>query len=280
MTTIEPVAVQPAEALHAWPARRSGFARATDKPITAARFALSAAGLPSLVDALAVGECARRALLRCSDGHPVFSGYDAAGQVMRGAHHEHAWFLPANDDSDGAIDHLLVYARGGFDLAALRALVGLRQLWGHGLSAMNVTLVALGSPNDLGCLRRAARDTRTSQLGTATIWESLTPFIPPRHIKHRASGVRDAPHQQVARLLAQHGRPPARIEPLAPEQATPQRPRPIAWEHFQRRRTAGGGSRGTDQALGFRLTFDEPVIGPIALGYAAHQGLGQFIAVA
>lgn len=280
MAAIEPVAVPLGSALHTWPARRLHGAWAADQPITAARFALLGARLPSLIDALTVGECARRALLRCSDGHPVFSGYDAAGQVMRGAHHEHAWFLPADDDGDGAIDHLLVYARGGFDVAALRALVALQQLWGRRLSATNLMLVGLGSPDELGCLRRAARGTRTSQLGTATIWESLTPFIPPRHIKHRASGVRDTPHDQVARLLAQHGRPPAWIELLSPGLATPPRPPLIAWEHFQRHRLAGGGSRGVDLALGFRLTFGERVTGPIALGYAAHQGLGQFVAVA
>ncbi|HEX4419564.1 MAG TPA: type I-U CRISPR-associated protein Csb2 [Kofleriaceae bacterium] len=280
MTTTESAAVEPADGQPAWPAHRSGDARAADKPVTAVRFALSAVRRPSLVDALAVGDCARKALLRYSDGHPVFSGYDAVGQVMRGAQHDHAWFLPADDDGDGAIDHLLVYARGGFDLAALRALVGLRRLWGYGVPAMSMTLGALGSPDELGCVRSARSGTHTSQLGTATVWESLTPFIPPRHIRHRANGVRDAPHQQVARLLGQHGRPPARIEPLAPEQATPPRSRPIAWEHFQRRRLAGGGSRGADVALGFRLIFEEPVTGPIALGYAAHQGLGQFIAVA
>jgi uncharacterized protein (DUF58 family) len=31
--------------------------------------------------------------------------------------------------------------------------------------------------------------------------------------------------------------------------------------------------------LGCRLCFERPVTGPIALGYAAHQGLGQFVAV-
>jgi CRISPR-associated protein Csb2 len=60
----------------------------------------------------------------------------------------------------------------------------------------------------------------------------------------------------------------------------PPRPEPVPWQHFRRRRFSGAGSYGGDVALGFRLRFDEPVTGPIALGYAAHQGLGQFIAVA
>lgn len=255
-------------------------AEAMGPAVTAARLALSAMVLPSLADALAVGDRVRMALQRCSDGHPVFTGRDAAGQVRRGPRHDHAWFLPADDDADGAVDHVVVYARGGFDLAALHSLAQLRQIWGHGVPDLTVRLVGMGSPRELGCLRRDARDGRTAQLGTARVWESLTPFVPPWHIKDRPSGVRDAPHEQVARLLALHDRPWARIEPLAPEQAALPRPPSIPWQRFQRRRTSGGGSRGADLAFGFRLCFDQPVVGPIALGYAAHQGLGQFLAVA
>jgi CRISPR-associated protein Csb2 len=248
--------------------------------VTTARLALSAMELPSLADALAVGDRVRMALVRCSNGHPLFTGRDAAGQVRRGPRHDHAWFLPADDDADGAIDHVVVYACGGFDLAALRSLVRLRRVWGHGGPELIVTLVDVGSPGELGCLGREAGSARTAQLGTARVWESLTPFVPPWHIKHCASGVRAAPHEQVARLLALYGRPPARIEPLAPEHATQPRLPSIPWQRFQRRRASGGGSRGADLAFGFRLCFDRPVTGPIALGYAAHQGLGQFVAVA
>ena len=247
---------------------------------TAARFALWATRLPPMTAALAVGDRVRMALMRCSDGHPVFTGRDAAGQVRRGLQHDHAWFLPADDDDDGAIDHLVVYARGGFDVAALRALMRLRRVWGHGGGDLTLALADLGSPEDLGCLRRDGGRGRTSQLGTARIWESLTPFVPPRHIKHRATGTRDPANEQVARLLALHGWPRPRIEPLAAEDAsTMQHPR-IAWHRFRRLRTTGGGCRGSDVAFGFRLCFDQPVTGPIVLGYAAHQGLGQFVAIA
>jgi len=255
-------------------------AEATGPAVTAARFALSAMVLPSLADALAVGDRVRMALLRCSNGHPVFTGRNGDGQVKRGPRHDHASFLPADDDDDGVVDHVVVYARGGFDLAALQSLAQLRRVWGHGGPELTVMLVGMGSPRELGCLRRDERGGCTAQLGTARVWESLTPFVPPWHIRYRPSGVRAAPHEQVARLLTLYGRPPAQIEPLAPEQATLPRPPSIPWQRFQRRRASGGGSRGADLAFGFRLCFDQPVAGPIALGYAAHQGLGQFVAVA
>lgn len=248
---------------------------------TVARFMLSAAILPPLEAALSVGDRVRMALLRCSNGHRVFLGRDEVGQVVRGSRHDHAWFLPSDDDADGAIDHVVVYARMGFDPGAQRGLEQLCRVWGHGGSDLELTLVEVGSPEELGCLRRdALHRGLTSQLGTARVWESLTPFVPPRHIKYRASGVRDAADEQVARLLALHGFPPARVEPLAADDITPPRPlSPIAWHQFRRIRDFGGGSRGTNAAFGFRLSFDYPVTGPITLGYGAHQGLGQFLAV-
>lgn len=269
------------EPRHPWmrPWIPADAARAVAPALTAARLALSATALPPLADALAVGDRVRMALQRCSDGHPVFTGRDAAGRTMRGPTHAHAWFLPADDDADGRIDHVVVYARDGFDLAALWSLARLQQIWGHGGPPLTAKLVAVGAPDALGCMRRDTRGTRTAQLGTARVWESVTPFVPPRYIKHRSSGVRDAPHEQVARLLALYGHPPVRVDSLAAEDATPPRTS-IAWQRFQRVRASGGGSRGTDLALGFRLLFDRPVTGPITLGYAAHQGLGQFVAVA
>jgi len=189
--------------------------------------------------------------------------------------------LPADDDADGAIDHVVVHARTGFDRAALRALVQLRQVWGHGSANLALALMDLGSPDELGCLRRdAPRLGLAPQLGTARLWESLTPFVPPRHAKVRGGRVCDAPDEQVARLLALHGLPPVHVEALAANEVTPPRPpAPIGWHRFRRFRESGGGSRGMNVALGFRLCFEHPVTGPIALGYAAHQGLGQFVAV-
>ena len=53
-------------------------AEAAGPAITAARLALSAMMLPSLVDALAIGDRVRMALSRCSNGHPVSTGHDVA----------------------------------------------------------------------------------------------------------------------------------------------------------------------------------------------------------
>lgn len=246
---------------------------------TAARFELASSVLPRLTEALPVGERVRMALLAHSDGHAVFSGRSASGEIERG--HPHAWYLAADDDADGVLDHMLVYARSGFDELAVRALERLRRVWGHGGHDLELTLVALGSASELGCLRAEA-STRylAPQLGTARVWESHTPFVPPRHIKVRGGQSRDTPIEQAGRLLHVAGFPTATIEMLdARSLARPRPPTPIEWYRFRRRRARGGGDRGTSSGYGLRVCFAEPVAGPIALGYAAHQGLGQFVAI-
>lgn len=247
---------------------------------TVARFELSSAVLPRLTAALSVGDRVRAALLHHSDGLQVFVGRDAAGQIAQG--HGHAWFLPSDDDADGLLDHVVVYAREGFDRAAVLAIERLRRVWGHGGHDLELVLTGLGTPEDLGRIGRDVRSpTRSPQLGRARVWESLTPFVPTRHTKIRGGVVRDAPAEQVVRLLEAQRFPRALVQPLEPHEITPPSPvPPIAWYRFQRLRTRGGGRRAATGAFGFRVRFEEQVTGPIALGYGAHQGLGQLIAAA
>jgi CRISPR-associated protein Csb2 len=46
---------------------------------------------------------------------------------------------------------------------------------------------------------------------------------------------------------------------------------------FQSQRFHGQGLRGGRSGTAFRLTFAEPISGPLALGYGAHFGLGLFV---
>lgn len=51
--------------------------------------------------------------------------------------------------------------------------------------------------------------------------------------------------------------------------------RPIQFKRFRRRVGDDGGKR---LAGAFRLTFHQPVRGPLALGWSSHFGLGLFVA--
>lgn len=243
---------------------------------TVAWFAIAAAVRPAITRAIAVGDCVRRALVAHSDGHPTFLGrMDGAPRTGHG----HAFFLPADDDGDGRLDRIVICARDGFDERALGALERLHRepVWGHGGPDLRLTWLATCRADDVGGLVNEAMRGRAAQLGLARIWESHTPFVPPRFPRKHGGRAADAVEAQARRMIAGLGLPaPATIAPLAGE-ATPAG---VPWERFLLRRQRGGGACGVVRGHGLRLVFDRPVSGPIALGYGAHQGLGQFVAVA
>jgi CRISPR-associated protein Csb2 len=54
----------------------------------------------------------------------------------------------------------------------------------------------------------------------------------------------------------------------------------VPWHAFLRRRERGEGRPAADGAgYGFRIEFPEAVQGPVAMGYAAHFGMGGFDAI-
>jgi CRISPR-associated protein Csb2 len=108
-------------------------------------------------------------------------------------------------------------------------------------------------------------------------WQSVTPFVPPRHQRTRGRK-RETPVQQLQAELQRRGFPhPVAVYDL------PQRElngRSLRWIEFRRERLFGGGSRGQGVGYGFVIEFAEPVAGPLCLGYGCHFGLGQFVATA
>ena len=270
--------VRPVEALAARPPPPRP--RPSRRP-TVARYALCSTVLPPLTEALGVGELMRRALLSASDALPVFAGKDADGQPLSG--HRHAFVLPADDDDDGRLDHIVVYCREGFGPTARRALSRVRRLWqAGGRPDVHLVLTSLGEPADTGGWR--AENDETPLLSTSTLWCSRTPFVLVRHPKRRRDGAPklredgtwiDGPEDQLRRELTLRGWPtPQRVDLT---RTTIARGRGWRWLHFRRHRKRGGGRLGVPVACGFRLQFAEPQTGPLALGYGAHFGLGQFV---
>jgi CRISPR-associated protein Csb2 len=83
--------------------------------------------------------------------------------------------------------------------------------------------------------------------------------------------------EQARKMIAGLGLPaPLEITGLKGEESLAGMP----WHRFLLRRERGGGACEPARGHGLRLVLDVPVSGPIALGYGAHQGLGQFVAVA
>lgn len=231
---------------------------------TVARYAIRSAVLPRVQQALFIGERLRQAVMSHSErvsgnARPVFSGHGLSGS------HPHAMYLPTSDVTHGFIDHLVVHAKMGFEPEDVQALQSVRRLWGKGGHDLELVLVSLGDPADHG----GPSAPRAPVLAASRAWRSFTPFVPTRHPKVVRGEPKDSIEQQL-RLACQQ------LLGVAPTSVTPYGDR-AWWSRFRRRRSNGGGHRGPDWAIGARLVFDQPVRGPIALGYGAHFGLGLFV---
>lgn len=249
--------------------------RPTRPTIQVARFSLRAEPLPSVLVALPFGESVRAALSRCRVG----TSYSAAlcGKTPHGvplAGHQHAHFWATDDDADGLLDHLTIYAPCGFnseDVAALQQLHSVRRP-GNELH-IGLRLQRLGRPEHFATL---------PLFGTARWWCSVTPFSLPRFATRGAGKPprpRDLPAAQLRRALNQRGFPePVRVT-LTDGYETVRR-RKLSWLEFHTRRLRKpsdtyGMAEGFGLA-GFEIEFPYAVRGPIAVGFGAHFGLGLF----
>lgn len=230
--------------------------------VTAVNFILSGRPLPRVEDTLRIGELMRVATMgQCKRAFgdesipPIFSGHD----LPQGNRHRHAFYLPWDSNDDGKLDRILVYVPDGMGDAEQRALTKVQRLWESGGTEWRLVLEGGGRPDV------AANLTRSS-----TIWESVTPYLHPWHVKKRLS-IED----QIRRECRERGIP----EPLAVQTfdemniGRGRKRRPIHFHRFRSRR----GLTQPDRVGSFqRLTFPEPIAGPLALGFGCHYGLGLF----
>lgn len=281
----------------------SAAPRRTSKTITrpqVIRFALDSAVLPLVTETLAVAESARRnlmgilgAMTERRDGakgkSEVFSGKTADGEIK--INHGHAFYLPTDEDGDGRLDHLTLFAQEGFGRDEMAAMNSLRQIKsrdrtdsGHALG-----VVLLGS----GML-----DAEYSQGPTvmSSVWRSATPYLCHRHPKTRGSK-KDKDEELAshavfteARLREDIGRLLERrddlkgisldqieIAPCVDDNGVfrlgARRNRPIEFQRFRQKNGDDGGKR---LCGAFVITFPSKIRGPISLGHSNHFGMGLF----
>jgi CRISPR-associated protein Csb2 len=242
---------------------------------TVARFALSGSVLPRLTATVFIGERMRQALMAKSRGlngseHAltIFSGKRADG-VPLDDDHAHGFYLPSDENADGRIDHVTVYATQGFDKNAQQALGAVKKLWGSGGHDIHAMLIGLGQPQDYGGLD--LRNGQSPVLARSRRWRSSTPYVLTRHPKKNG---KDSPIEQVKCELRRRGF--SQLETIQPLIHTAIGGKKVRWLEFRRVRN-GGGRLADTRGFGFTMVFTEPVQGPLALGYACHFGLGLFV---
>ena len=277
--------------------RRSTSRRRFRARMHVARYTLDSTVLPLATATLPVAERARAALMARMprDGDQrrpsrIFSGKDALGRPLVG--HGHAYFLPTDEDGDGRLDHLTVFAKDGFGEDEARAIDHLRVLRPIG-NEPEIRLLLLGIAQE--------NQFQVPPLGPAETWVSATPFIATRHPKK--NGVRRDPpellqdpkkfiaatlEEELERLNQRWGMSIPDVEPLLDEAgvfricpsqwqegAVGPRRRAIEFKRFRSRKSPDDGGRRRSGF--FKLRFPEPVRGPISLGHSAHFGMGLFL---
>lgn len=192
------------------------------------------------------------------------TGKDANGEALKG--HRHTEFLAWCEDDEPT--RLLVW-RGSraFDADEQEAILV--------AAAHDVSWAAAGSDSDewkvrLVPLDRAVAPPPGFGSQSSKVWESVTPYVPPRH--HLRGG-----KERKGESMAEQIRREVREREIAQdvEVELVGTPRWVS-VHVPRREANRRAFIGDRRAQMVRLRFAEPVIGPIRLGHSSSFGLGVF----
>lgn len=236
----------------------------------------SQSALPLRTRALPQGELLHHALVRrAAEGSridcPELTGRDRTGHPLKG--HRHAHILSLDLDGDKRLDHVLVYAPMGLGETAQAALRTLKRTFTKGgVGELRLALAGGGTIDDLRRLPDPFARSINSVLAPATgatVWQSVTPFVPPRYCKPRGANTLQG---QINAELTSRGLPNAVAEVLPWDEGN------LDLRHAVRVRSRGGAPPPSDVGLCVQLTFERSISGPLALGYGSHFGLGLFVA--
>lgn len=133
--------------------------------------------LPAITDTLLIADRFRSAAMAlCREPSLALSGHESNGSPSKD--NKHAYWWPMDEDNDGFIDHVNVWAPGGFEqreINALRRLTRLRQRGGR--PDLLVTPVFVG--------QAAAYDSCSVEPNCeAKVFVSATPYFCPIHLSH------------------------------------------------------------------------------------------------
>lgn len=228
---------------------------------TTAQFILVGKPLPRVEDSVRIGELLRISVMSRAkrefgeDNIPaIFSGHG----LPAGNRHGHAFFLPWDSDGDGRIDRILLHVPLGMDAQQQRVVEGLNRVWSQDGGDWKVLLENIGS------------NSSCTLCAFSVTWQSVTPYLHPWHTKKNFDI-----KEQIRRECRERGLPePVEIEWMQTTKVGKRERRTIHFHRLRRRR----GLHQPDRLGSFcRMSFSEPVKGPLALGFGCHFGLGLFM---
>lgn len=250
--------------------RPKAAARPERPPVPFLLLALSAAArsrspMPVAARTLPQAELLHRAIASHVGRFSGSANEQAAQELLgkNGHSHQHAHILPLGLlKQDNHLDHILLWAPGGFGDASQKIVRKLRATYMKGgVGDLGVHFVGGGEATDFNGFAYLR-----PILATASIWQSVTPLVLPRFRKKSGKNTIEG---QIAAELASRGLPEAKVDILEAESKS--------MRHYVRSRRTSRPPE--DFGYSLRLTFATPISGPLALGYASHFGLGLFAAV-
>ena len=195
------------------------------------------------------------------DAYSLLTGKDRHGKPVEGHAHPFLWLMP---DKQGNPTRLVCYRRSPFGALEQEAFLAASERalsWQFGNPDWQLRLVPLPPETPLPAEIHAK----------SRYWKTATPYVPSRHVLAR-NGKPKPGHsvvEQVLADLANVGLPSAQVELFekSPQWVKVHRPKRLK------------GEPTNDLKLGYRirLTFGDPVCGPVALGHSSHFGLGLFV---
>jgi len=281
-----------------------------EEPAKVIRYLLDGSVLPRVLDTLTVASVARVAAMSVYGGSierksDVLSGKNSEDKPLKG--HGHTFYLPSDEDGDGRLDHLTLYASMGFDGKHRAALGGLDRLYGYGLSG-ELRLMLLGMQGE------PDSSIGGGLFGSSDSWMSETPYLLTRYPKLTNGGrwrtipmplgleIETPEHLGIyptrEHLLLDYGvlsdlsalqqdGPIAQLLLSCERRSLPEVIKVVCvpeyrrsgltsrWIEFKRYRR-GVSKPVIGKGFGFEVKFKEPINGPLALGYGCHYGLGLF----
>ncbi len=236
---------------------------------------------------LIVGERVRQALLEFTS-HPVVSGKTLDGEPIQA---EHLRFLPEISPNHRICSILLSY-RKTIPYDVIRAIQQMRECYnGHNPRIeLQLTVSLMGAHDVYGYdIEQSVPIGGSPLLGRSTHWVSQTPIILQRFPRfHKMStgkndlsrpilndqGLqKDGLEEQIEQNLLNQGFPrPVFIRPATEAECGSK----FRWKEYRNQRVTGTNTRATGWNYGALIQFEQPVQGPISMGYGGYYGLGMF----
>lgn len=257
---------RPADCLGAAPAGRTGAGHASNVEVV--RYAMTGRVRPRVTDSVSVGDFIKRAAMsRYGDQNgggasQALSGKGVDGKRLKG--HRHVFYLPTDEDGDNVLDHVTVVSASPMDPRDFKALAAMEEIRYRG-RWFGLSFQSRGSMDDYD---------RVPILGSAKKWVSATPYVMNRHPKRGAGSPENEAEDHIRLEIGRRFGASAvikRVDVRGSKSIMKCNLMPI---EFNRWRKEGVPAFGAYSA---ELEFTNVVKGPLALGHAAHYGLGLFV---